>query len=49
MALKVYWTVRADETFNDILQYLQNEWGEQTTYKFVRKVYSLIETREIFF
>jgi plasmid stabilization system protein ParE len=44
MALTVFWTVRADESFSQILQYLIGEWGEQTAARFVSKVFDLIDT-----
>ncbi len=42
MALKIYWTKRADKKFNQILNYLQEEWGESVASAFIRKVYDLL-------
>ncbi len=39
MALKIYWTKRADKKFDQILDYLLEEWGGSTVKAFTRKVY----------
>jgi plasmid stabilization system protein ParE len=43
MALEIVWTSRAQRKFDNILLYLQEEWGEQATRNFVRKVYRFLE------
>ncbi len=42
MALKIYWTKRADKKFDQILNYLQDEWGESVANAFIRKVYDFL-------
>jgi len=43
MALEIYWTRRADEKFDRILEYLSAEWGEKVTSAFVKKVYDFLD------
>lgn len=43
MALKIVWSKRADKKFNKITDYLQNEWGENVTSSFVKKVYDFLD------
>jgi len=43
MALTIYWTRRADEKFDRILEYLSAEWGEKVTSAFVKKVYDFLD------
>jgi plasmid stabilization system protein ParE len=43
MALKIYWTTRATRNFDVILEYLEVEWGDQVTKRFIRDVYDLLE------
>jgi plasmid stabilization system protein ParE len=43
MALTIYWTRRADEKFDRILEYLSVEWGEKVTSAFVKKVYDFLD------
>lgn len=43
MALKVFWSVRADKKFDRILEYLSMNWGEQVTESFVKKVYDFLD------
>lgn len=43
MALKIFWSKRADKKFDKILEYLDEEWDEKVTRNFVRKVYSFLE------
>lgn len=44
MALKIRWSKRAEKKFNKIIEYLLDEWNEQVTKAFVKKVYDFIET-----
>jgi len=37
MALKIYWSKQADERFDSIIAYLEEQWGEQTASVFVKK------------
>ena len=37
MALKARWTPEAEETFNAIIEYLENSWTENEVYSFVQK------------
>ena len=43
MALKVFWTIRAELFFNNIIKYLQTEWNESVTKAFVIRVYETID------
>ncbi len=43
MALEIYWTKRADKKFDNIIEYLFNEWGESVTKAFTRKVYDFLD------
>ena len=43
MALEIYWTKRADKNFDKIIEYLLNEWGENVSHAFVKKVYDFLD------
>jgi len=43
MALKVYWSKRADQKFDAVISYLSEEWGEMTTKAFVKRVYDFLD------
>ena len=43
MALKIYWTKRASKKFDEILSYLQSEWGENVVKAFTQKVYGFLD------
>lgn len=43
MALKIYWTKRADKKFDQILDYLIDEWGENVAKVFMKKVYDFLD------
>lgn len=43
MALEIVWTTRAERKFDSLLEYLLEEWGEQVTKNFARKVYSFLD------
>lgn len=43
MALKIYWSKRAEKQLDEILLYLQNEWGENTTKNFAKKIYNFLD------
>ena len=43
MALTISWSKRADKKFDNILEYLQQEWGETVTSAFVKKVYDFLD------
>ena len=43
MAKKIVWTKRAITKFNNIIKYLEEDWGEGVTENFVRKTYDIIE------
>ena len=48
MALKIYWTKRADKKFDQILDYLLEEWGKSVTKAFTRKVYDFLDILSAF-
>ena len=43
MALNIFWTKRAEKSFEQILDYLEKEWGEKVTKAFVKKVYGFLD------
>ena len=43
MALKIYWTKRAEKSFNNILNYIHKEWGENIAKSFARRVFDFPE------
>jgi plasmid stabilization system protein ParE len=43
MAKKVVWTKRANNKFNKIIDYLEQEWGSNVAINFVRRVYDIID------
>jgi len=43
MALDIHWSKRADKKFDKIIEYLLEEWGENITRSFVRKVYDFLD------
>jgi plasmid stabilization system protein ParE len=42
MALKARWTPEAEETFNNIIEYLENYWTENEVHSFVQKSQKVI-------
>ena len=43
MALRIFWSRRADKKFDTILDYLSDEWGGKVTSAFVKKVYDFLD------
>ncbi len=43
MALTLYWSTRADKKFDEIIEYVLQEWGETVTKAFVKKVYDFLD------
>jgi plasmid stabilization system protein ParE len=43
MALKIRWTTRADIKLDQIITYLESEWGESVVQAFMRKLYDFLE------
>jgi plasmid stabilization system protein ParE len=43
MALKIYWSKKADKKFDKILEYLLEEWGERVMRLFIKKVFDLLD------
>ena len=43
MVKTVVWNRRASNSFNSIISYLQQEWGDKVTRDFVVRTYDLIE------
>jgi len=48
MALKIFWTKRASKSFDDILAYLEEEFGEAATKAFAIKVHSFVDILQDF-
>jgi len=43
MALKIFWSKRAEKSFESIITYLESNWGQHSVSLFVRKVIEFIE------
>ena len=43
MAKTIIWNRRASNSFNSIIQYLQEDWGERVTRNFVVRTYQIID------
>ncbi|MDN3581293.1 type II toxin-antitoxin system RelE/ParE family toxin [Mucilaginibacter flavus] len=43
MAKVIVWNRRASDSFNLIIEYLQQEWGDNVTRNFVIRAYKIIE------
>ncbi len=43
MAKKIVWTKRANSKFNEVIDYLEKEWGHRVTQSFVRRTYDLLD------
>jgi plasmid stabilization system protein ParE len=43
MAKAVVWNHRASNSFNSIIEYLEQEWGDSVTKNFVDRTYQIIE------
>lgn len=43
MALKISWTKRASTNFDKIIEYLEIEWGDQVTRRFIKEVYDFLD------
>lgn len=43
MALELKWSKKADKSFDAVIEYLKEDFGEITTGQFVRKVYEFLD------
>ena len=43
MALKIRWTTRADIKLDQLIIYLESEWGESVVKAFMSKLYDFLE------
>lgn len=43
MALDIQWSKKADRSFDLVIDYLKEEFGDITTRKFVRKIYEFLD------
>ncbi len=43
MALEILWSKRAERNFDNILEFLLDQWGEKVVSAFVKKVYDFLE------
>lgn len=48
MALTILWSKRADKSFDKIIKFIDEEWGESVTRVFVRKVYDFLDILQEF-
>lgn len=46
MALEIFWTKRSQNSFHDTVNYLEDEWGNSSAKKFIKKVKHFIEIVE---
>ncbi|MBI9067003.1 MAG: type II toxin-antitoxin system RelE/ParE family toxin [Salinivirgaceae bacterium] len=46
MALRVRWSKEAEETFDAVIEYLENKWSEKEIRNFVRTSHKVIEQIE---
>ena len=42
MVKTIVWSRRASDSFNTIIEYLQDEWGDRVTKNFVSRTYQII-------
>ena len=47
MSYKVFWTTEAEETFNQNISYLENEWTEAVIENFISKTEESINTLKV--
>ena len=43
MALKIKWTELAESSFNNIIIYIESNFGESASARYVKKVYSILD------
>lgn len=43
MARRIIWTQRANKKFNNIIDYLEWNWGSKVTRNFVKRTYDIID------
>ena len=43
MALEIRWSSRADITLDQLIIYLENEWGESVVRAFMKKLYDFLD------
>lgn len=48
MVLKIFWIKRALNSFENILKYIEKDFGEPTTKSFAIKVYNFVDNLEDF-
>ena len=48
MALTIFWSKKADQNFDKIIKFINEEWGESVTMVFVRKVYDFLDILQEF-
>lgn len=48
MALKIFWTKRASNNFDTILNYIEEEFGESSAKAFALKVHNFVENLQDF-
>jgi plasmid stabilization system protein ParE len=48
MAVKINWSVEADETFRDNIDYLSREWSAKEVEKFTSKTQEIIRRLQLF-
>ncbi len=43
MALEIRWTTKADISLDNLIIYLENEWGERVARAFMKKLYDFLD------
>jgi len=42
MALEIFWSKKADKSFDTIIEYLENNWGENSVKQFTQKTFDFL-------
>lgn len=48
MALKVYWSKKAIQKFDEIIDYLEEYWGERSKKLFIKKTFDFLDILEVY-
>ena len=48
MALEIIWTILAEKTFEDIINYLSVKWDSKTADNFINKTFNFLEILSVF-
>ena len=48
MALKIYWSQKATQKFDEIIDYLEEHWGERAKKLFIKKTFDFLDILEAY-